>query len=88
MLRLPNGKNLLIDTGTENSAGDVIFPYLEEQKIGIDYLLISHYHGDHAGSLAAVLERYPLEKPGDEVVRPFLAAADHEKRESLLLLRL
>ena len=84
LLRLPNGKNLLIDTGTENSAGDVIFPYLEEQKIGIDYLLISHYHGDHAGSLAAVLERYPLEKPGDEVVRPFLAAADHEKRESLL----
>lgn len=80
LLRLPNGKNLLIDTGTERCARDVIFPYFEENGITPDYCLISHHHGDHTGSLEAVLERYPLAKPDEEKVKSMLAPSDREKR--------
>ena len=80
LLRLPNGKNLLIDTGTERCAKDVIFPYFEENGITPDYCLISHHHGDHTGSLEAVLERYPLAKPEEGYVTSILAPSDREKR--------
>ena len=84
LLRLPNGKNLLIDTGTETCADDVLFPYLAEQGIGLDYCLISHYHGDHVGSLDKVLERYPLEKPDMAEAQRYILAGDHEKRAEYL----
>lgn len=84
LLRLPNGRNLLIDTGTENCAGDVIFPYLEEQGIGVDYFLVSHYHGDHVGCLDKVLERFPLAKPEEAEARIRLATADRGKRAEYL----
>lgn len=80
LLRLPNGKNLLIDTGTQNCAKDVIFPYLEEQGIGLDYLVVSHYHGDHVGCLEEVLAQYPLVKPDEETVRTYLDQSPREKR--------
>ena len=84
LLRLPNGRNLLIDTGTETGARDVIFPYLEQQGIGVDYCLISHFHGDHMGSLEAVLERYPLNKPDGDVLKTYIQASQHEKRAEYL----
>lgn len=84
LLRLPNGKNMLIDTGTENCAEEVIFPYLEEQGIGIDYLLISHDHGDHMGCLVRILERYPLPKPDSGEAEKYIASAAHEKRAAYL----
>ena len=84
LLRLPNGKNLLIDTGTSRCAEVVIFPYFEEQGITPDYCIISHYHGDHDGSLAAVLEKYPLAKPDIDQVSMLIASADHAKRAEYL----
>lgn len=80
LLRLPNGKNLLIDTGTERCARDVIFPYFEEQGITLDYCVISHHHGDHTGSLEEVLKRYPLAKPDEGEVKAHLAAGTREER--------
>lgn len=84
LLRLPNGKNLLIDTGTRRCAGDVIFPYFEEQGIAPDYCIITHYHGDHDGSLEAVLEKYPLAKPDGDEVKKLIEKPDHEKRAEYL----
>lgn len=84
LLRLPNGKNLLIDTGTERCAKDVIFPYLDEQGIALDYCVISHHHKDHAGSLEAVLNRYSLAVPEETEVRKLIAASAHRKREAYL----
>lgn len=80
LLRLPNGKNLLIDTGTERCAKDVIFPCFEREKIAPDYCLITHYHGDHNGSLAEILEKYPLTKPDEAEVKACIEAGDREKR--------
>lgn len=84
ILRLPNGKNLMIDTGVKNSAKDVIFPYLEEQGVGLDYLVISHYHGDHVGCIDEVLAKYPLTAPEEEEARKHLAAAEQDKRAEYL----
>jgi len=77
LLRLPNGKNLLIDTGVASCAEDVIFPYLEEQGIGIDYCVISHYDADHMGSLETVLGKYPLAKADEEEMKTYF---DSDKR--------
>ena len=63
LLRLPNGKNLLIDTGTQRCAEEVLFPYFDAHGITPDYLLITHYHGDHMGCLDEVLSRYPRAIP-------------------------
>lgn len=84
LLRLPNGKNLLIDTGTENCAGDVIVPYLQDHGIGIDYLLISHFHEDHMGGLEQLLDRYALEKPDGAEVRQYIRQKAHGRRMEYL----
>ena len=84
LLRLPNGKNLMIDTGAPGSAQKAIFPYLQEQGIGIDYLVISHYHGDHMGCLDEVLAKYPLVTPAEEEARARLGVADPGKRAEYL----
>ena len=84
LLRLPNGKNLLIDMGTKECARDVIFPYLEEKGIGLDYLVVSHYHGDHVGCLEEVLAKYPLVKPDEGEARKYLAVPEQEKRAEYL----
>ena len=84
LLRLPNGKNLLIDMGTKVCAQNVIFPYLQEQGIGLDYLVVSHYHGDHVGCLEEVLAKYPLEKPDEEEARKYLSDPDPAKRAEYL----
>lgn len=84
LMCLPNGKNLLVDTGTERCAGDVIFPYLDEHGISLDYCLISHHHADHVGSLDAILERYPLAKPNKTEARKYIDLHEHEKRYGYL----
>ena len=63
LLCLPNGKNLLIDTGIKSCAKNVIFPYLEKHGLSVDYCLITHFHGDHIGCLDQILDRYPLSVP-------------------------
>ena len=65
LLRLPNGKNMLIDTGTRRCAREVIFPYLRSHGITLDYCLITHFHEDHMGCLEEVLRHCPLAVPDD-----------------------
>jgi len=80
------GEAAIVDTGTEGSA-DAIEASLE--AVGLDWtavghLILTHHHGDHVGSAAAVLER-ALEATGFAgaedigsitVPRPLTALAD------------
>ena len=51
LIRTPDGKNYLLDTGP-SGARRQIFPYLEKLGItGLDGIIISHSHSDHAGGL-------------------------------------
>ena len=65
----PDGKSLLIDTGNPDvsrATGD--HPSSERivaaaNALGvrkIDYLLITHYHGDHIGGFEGLLKRIPI----------------------------
>ncbi|MEE8600405.1 MBL fold metallo-hydrolase [Euzebya tangerina] len=55
------GEAALIDTGVEGSAGAIeeVLAGLGLEWASISDVVVTHSHGDHAGSLAAVAERAP-----------------------------
>jgi len=75
----PEGRSLLIDTGTETWIGAHGAPMadgLDGAKTGvdrilsaakalgvkkIDYLIMTHYHGDHIGGVYGLLQRFPVD---------------------------
>ena len=66
---LPNGKNLLIDTGVASKTKDVVIPYLEKHNVKPDYFLITHFHEDHEGGADQIIDRYGFKLPDAEEVR-------------------
>src|SRR5262245_57518852 len=69
----PSGESMLIDTGFETDDRDAKRIYAAAQQAGlkrIDYIVISHYHADHVGGLAALSKMIPMGKffgRGDEI---------------------
>jgi competence protein ComEC len=69
----PSGQSLLIDTGFEADGRDAKRIYAAAQHAGvkkIDHLVISHYHADHVGGLAALSRMIPVDRfygRGDEI---------------------
>jgi beta-lactamase superfamily II metal-dependent hydrolase len=69
----PSGESMLIDTGFEVGDRDAKRIYAATQQAGlkkIDHLVISHYHADHVGGLAALSKMIPIGKfygRGDEI---------------------
>jgi competence protein ComEC len=70
----PEGKSLLIDTGWPAGFGEMPSPDGTQQaadrivaaakKLGIkklDYVIVTHYHDDHSGGTAALVERIPVD---------------------------
>ena len=63
LLISPSGESMLIDTGFEVDGRDAKRIYAAAQQAGlkkIDYVVISHYHADHVGGLAALSKMIPL----------------------------
>ncbi|HLX43747.1 MAG TPA: MBL fold metallo-hydrolase [Bryobacteraceae bacterium] len=59
----PSGESLLIDTGWTVGDRDAKRIFAMAQHAGvkkIDYLLISHFHADHVGGLAALSKMMPI----------------------------
>ena len=73
LLISPSGESMLIDTGFEVDGRDAKRIYAAAQQAGlkkIDYVVISHYHADHVGGLAALSKMISLGKfygRGDEI---------------------
>ncbi len=69
----PSGESMLIDTGWAVDDRDAKRIYAATQQAGIkqiDYLVISHYHADHVGGLAALSKMIPIGKffgRGDDI---------------------
>lgn len=75
---LPDGTSLLVDAGDagadrdpvatprpdgSRSPGEWIARYVERVRPGgLDYVLLTHFHGDHMGGLAEVVEAIPVAK--------------------------
>src|SRR2546425_3704166 len=61
----PSGESFLIDTGWTVGDRDAKRIYAAAQKAGlkkIDYVVISHFHADHVGGLAALSKMIPMGK--------------------------
>src|SRR6266581_3641234 len=59
----PSGESLLIDTGWTVDDRDARRIHAMAQHAGlkkIDYLVISHFHADHVGGLAALSKMIPI----------------------------
>src|SRR5579871_2610255 len=59
----PSGESLLLDTGFPDADRDAKRIYAAAQKAGlkqIDYLVVSHWHRDHEGGLAALAKLIPI----------------------------
>ena len=57
LIRIENGKNILIDTGTRLLAEKSLIPFLVQRGItSLDLVFISHAHQDHYGGLDALLD--------------------------------
>lgn len=60
LICLPDGRNMLIDAGTSN-AGTELLSYLDSQNVQkIDYLIATHPHADHIGSMSEVVKKYDI----------------------------
>ena len=60
-IKLPNGKNMVIDAG-KNSSGELVVDYLEHQDVEtIHYLVGTHLHEDHIGGLDDVIKNFTIE---------------------------
>ncbi|MGE5628888.1 MAG: ComEC/Rec2 family competence protein [Solirubrobacterales bacterium] len=55
-----NGKNMLIDAGTNESQGKLL-AYLKNQNIRkLDYVIATHPHEDHIGGMAEVIKSFEI----------------------------
>jgi beta-lactamase superfamily II metal-dependent hydrolase len=80
----PSGESMLIDTANRtNDDRDAKRIFAATQQAGlkkIDYLLTTHFHGDHIGAMPAVAKMIPIgtyldHGPSVELSRPQVAAA-------------
>lgn len=61
IIELPDGKNMIIDSGKYNSCQDVISDFTERNNIDtFDYLLLTHQDDDHAGNMNWVIDNYKV----------------------------
>src|SRR5262245_49745208 len=62
----PTGETLLFDTGTGGDANRDLDRILAVIKAAnppipqLDHVIVSHYHGDHAGNAAALADKLPI----------------------------
>lgn len=54
--------NILIDTGPANSAHNLLDSLIALGFKRIDYILLTHIHIDHCGSVAKIIDHYPMAK--------------------------
>ncbi len=56
------GASVLIDSG-EASCAETVLNYLDEQNVGkLDYIIVTHPHSDHMGSMAEIISSVDAEK--------------------------
>lgn len=52
----PSGMRVLVDTGKPGDGNSIVIPYLQSLGVtDLDYILISHYDGDHIGGVPELI---------------------------------
>lgn len=83
LICLPNGKNLLVDSGYKRYCKSRVLPYLEREKIKVDYFLLTHHHNDHSGALDEILSKYSLNKPDSKEAFSYIQKPKEERYKFL-----
>lgn len=79
LVQIPNGKNLLIDTGNREDYA-TISNYLRNQGVNkIDTLLLTHMHEDHIGSASQIVKNFDI----GQVIMPKQSATTQVFRDLL-----
>lgn len=60
LIHLPNGTKMMIDAGTSDSYENIEKVLTSTNTQKIDYLIATHPHADHIGSMRKVVENYPI----------------------------
>lgn len=79
LIKLPNGKTLLVDSGGNN----VVFNYLKNNNIKPDYYLLTHFHNDHYAHKDDILEFAGIKCPDSNIENSYIAKPFHERAEYL-----
>src|SRR5437868_2603539 len=88
----PSGESLLVDTANrtqdDRDAKRILAAAHEAGLTKIDYLLTTHFHGDHIGAMAALAKMIPIGMYMDhgdsvELNRPNVAALYHAYEEQV-----
>src|SRR5580658_2569100 len=96
----PSGESMLIDTGyagNNNRDADRIVAAAKEAGVTrIDYLVVTHYHGDHAGGVPQLAAKMPIgriydhgdsietsNKKTEAVYKPFVALREKYPHQTL-----
>ena len=79
LIKLPNGRNLLVDSGYDSTAKEKIIPYLKEHNIKLDYYILTHFHKDHYGLKDEILEMNGIKKPDQEKADALIKATPEER---------
>jgi beta-lactamase superfamily II metal-dependent hydrolase len=62
LITTPDGINMLIDAGIKK-VGPQVIDYLKKLKVEkLDYIVVSHFHSDHIGGMAAVVGEFDVDK--------------------------
>lgn len=64
-IELPSGKNILLDTGRKKMFDKYVRNYLQINGLKVDYLILTHPHGDHIEGAAQVIMEETLEEVWD-----------------------
>ncbi len=78
LVRLPNNKTLLIDSGTKQSKSKII-SYIDnvffyKQEAVFDYAILTHSDSDHSGNFEFILENYRVEN----IYRPMIYSSTYD----------
>lgn len=83
LLTFPDGSTAMIDTGTAESAEDVI-AYLRRWAVEeIDFIFLSHGHSDHAGGLQALCGAFEVNEICYMGQAPTVGVEAHEQSPAL-----
>lgn len=70
LIKLGNGKNLLMDCGRADETSTLSDFFEDHGVTKIDYFIISHYHGDHAGGFEDICALEGVDVEGATIFLP------------------